>query len=99
MVCGGGRAGPAIRWHDKAITRAGWPWLPPEHRAAHLVDVAGAHLAADDPAAAGRALVTAGRLAPAEMDRPVARGVLTRVVRCPNAAPTVTQLSTALGVA
>ncbi|SCL15004.1 helix-turn-helix domain-containing protein [Micromonospora inyonensis] len=89
----------AVAWHEKATTQYGWQCLPVEHRAGHLVDAARAYLQADDPAAAGRALVDAGRLAPAEMDRPAARDVLARVVRCPDVPPTVTRLATTLGVA
>ncbi|MFI6819699.1 helix-turn-helix domain-containing protein [Micromonospora sp. NPDC050187] len=89
----------AVAWHEKATARDGWRCLPPEHRAGHLVDAARAYLQADDPAAAGRVLVDAGRLAPAEVDRPAARDVMTRVVRCPDMPPAVTRLATTLGVA
>ncbi|WP_240741998.1 helix-turn-helix domain-containing protein [Micromonospora zingiberis] len=39
-----GDAHAAIVWHEKATARAGWRWLPAEHRAAHLLDVARAYL-------------------------------------------------------
>ena len=54
--------------------RDAWRWLPAEHRAAHLLDAARAYLQADDPINAGRVLVDADRIAPAEIrHRPAAR--------------------------
>lgn len=89
----------AVAWHEKAITRDGWRWLPAEHRAAHLLDAARAYLHADDPVNAGRVLMEADRIAPAEIrHRPAGRDVLAQVARDPDAPATVTQLADMLGV-
>ncbi|MFB9546126.1 XRE family transcriptional regulator, partial [Micromonospora sagamiensis] len=90
----------AVAWHEKTTGREGWRWLPPEHRAGHLIDAARAYLQTDDAANAGRMLVDAERVAPAEIrHRPAAREVLARVARDPDAPATVTQLALTLGVA
>ncbi|WBB71987.1 helix-turn-helix domain-containing protein [Micromonospora sp. WMMD1128] len=89
----------ALAWHEKATARAGWRWLPAEHRAAHLLDVARAHLHAGDPGHAARALTEAERTAPAEIThRPVARDIVAEIARDPRAPTTITQLATTLGV-
>ncbi|MFI2711231.1 helix-turn-helix domain-containing protein [Micromonospora sp. NPDC018662] len=80
----------AIAWHEKATARAGWRWLPAEHRAAHLLDVARAYLHAGDAGNAARVLVEAERTAPAEIThRPVARDILAEVARDPRAPTTI----------
>ncbi|WP_320068982.1 hypothetical protein [Micromonospora sp. RTGN7] len=89
----------AVAWHEKTIKRDAWRWLPVEHRAAHLLDAARAYLQAGDPANAGRALVDADRMAPAEVrHRPAARDVLAQVARDPHAPATIIALAAALGV-
>ncbi|MFE0590113.1 hypothetical protein [Micromonospora echinospora] len=94
-----GDAREAVAWHEKTIQRDGWRWLPVEHRAAHLVDAARAYLEVGDPVNAGRVLVDAERIAPAEVrHRPTARDVLAQVARDPDAPATVTQLADTLGV-
>ncbi|SCL23886.1 Transcriptional regulator, contains XRE-family HTH domain [Micromonospora nigra] len=94
-----GDAGDAVAWHEKAVGRDGWRWLPAEHRAAHLLDAARAHLQADDPAGAARMVLDADRTAPAEVrHRPAAREVLARVARHPDAPATIVPLAAALGV-
>ncbi|MFI6820613.1 helix-turn-helix domain-containing protein [Micromonospora sp. NPDC050187] len=94
-----GDASEAVTWHEKAIQRDGWRWLPVEHRAAHLIDAAHAYLQVGDPVNAGRVLVDAERTAPAEIrHRPAARDVLAQVTRNPDAPATVTQLADTLGV-
>ncbi|MGC4804498.1 helix-turn-helix domain-containing protein [Micromonospora sp. DT233] len=94
-----GDANDAVTWHEKATTRDAWRWLPVEHRAAHLLDATRAYLQTGDPANAGRALVDAERLAPAEIrHRPAAHEVLAQVARDPRAPATVIRLATALGV-
>ncbi|MFF5215947.1 helix-turn-helix domain-containing protein [Micromonospora sp. NPDC000442] len=94
-----GDARAAIAWHEKASRRPGWRWLPPEHRAAHLLDVARAYLHADDATTAARVLVEAERTAPAEIrDRPAGRELLTEIARDACAPSTITQLAVALGV-
>ncbi|GAB3841242.1 hypothetical protein GCM10029963_11910 [Micromonospora andamanensis] len=71
----------------------------PEHRAAHLLDVARAYLHADDATSAARALIEAERTAPAEIrHRPAARGVLAEIARDPRAPTRVTRLAVSLGV-
>ncbi|WP_329008445.1 helix-turn-helix domain-containing protein [Micromonospora rifamycinica] len=94
-----GEAREATARHEKAITRDGWQWLPAEHRAAYLIDVARAYLHADDPANAGRVLMEANRIAPAEIrDRPASRDVLAQVARDVAAPTTLIHLAAALGV-
>ncbi|WP_232234132.1 hypothetical protein [Micromonospora chokoriensis] len=89
----------AIRWHEEVIGRDGWRWLPVEHRAAHLIDVARAYLQTNDPTNAARVLLRADRIAPAEIrHRPAARDVVAQVVRDPDAPPTIHRLAVALGI-
>ncbi|WP_199199821.1 helix-turn-helix domain-containing protein [Micromonospora sp. RP3T] len=92
-----GDVGAAAAWHRRAVDSDGWRWLPVEHRAAHLVDAARGRLLADDPAGAGRLLVAADRIAPGEVRcRPVARDLLARVARSPDAPATVLPLAAVL---
>ncbi|MGC4814067.1 helix-turn-helix domain-containing protein [Micromonospora sp. DT228] len=94
-----GDAGEAVAWHEKVTKRDAWRWLPVEHRAAHLVDAARAYLQGGDPVSAGRALVDAERMAPAEVrHRPAVREVLAQVARDPHAPGTIIQLAVTLGV-
>ncbi|OZV80248.1 XRE family transcriptional regulator [Micromonospora echinospora] len=94
-----GDAEEAVAWHEKAITRDGWRWLPAEHRAAHLIDAARAYQYADDPINAGRVLMEADRIAPAEIrHRPAGRDILAQVARDPAAPTTLIQLAATLGV-
>ncbi|WP_405429612.1 helix-turn-helix domain-containing protein [Micromonospora sp. NBC_00617] len=89
----------AVARHQEAIGRDGWRWLPVEHRAAHLIDAARAHLQADDPANAARLLLRANSIAPAEIrHRPSARDVVAQAARDPHAPPTIAQLAINLGV-
>ncbi|MFC8849890.1 MULTISPECIES: helix-turn-helix domain-containing protein [unclassified Micromonospora] len=94
-----GAARDAVAWHEKAVRRNAWRWLPPEHRAAHLLDAARAYLRTADPRGAGRALLDAERTAPAELrHRPAARQVIAQVTRAPHAPATLVQLALSLGV-
>ncbi|SCL35151.1 Transcriptional regulator, contains XRE-family HTH domain [Micromonospora pallida] len=94
-----GDARDAVAWHEKAIQRYGWRYLPVEHRAAHLLDAARAYLQVGDPVAAGRVLVDAERIAPAEVrHRPAGRDALAQAARELDAPATLTQLADALGV-
>jgi tetratricopeptide (TPR) repeat protein len=94
-----GAARDAVAWHERAVRRNAWRWLPPEHRAAHLLDAARAYLRTDDPRAAGRALLDAERTAPAELrHRPAARQVIAQATRAPHAPATLVQLALALGL-
>ncbi|WP_433317346.1 helix-turn-helix domain-containing protein [Micromonospora sp. CA-269861] len=89
----------AIAWHEKATARGGWRWLPAEHRAAHLLDVARAYLQAGDTGSAARVLTEVERTAPAEIRcRPAARDVVAEVARHPRAPATIAQLAATLGV-
>ncbi|MGC5031372.1 helix-turn-helix domain-containing protein [Micromonospora sp. DT229] len=94
-----GTTDAAIARHEEAIGRDGWRWLPPEHRAAHLIDVARAYLQDADPVGAGRVLLEADRIAPAEVrHRPAARQVLADTLRHPDAPVTILALAATLGV-
>jgi len=94
-----GEGSSAVAWYETASARDGWRWLPPGERAGHLIEVARAYLQIDAPARAGRAVVDAERLAPAEVrDRPAARDVLARVVRCRDAPDAAVRLAVSLGV-
>ncbi|MFY1668824.1 helix-turn-helix domain-containing protein [Plantactinospora sp. WMMB334] len=94
-----GNSQQAISTHQHATTGAGWPRLSAEHRAAHLIDIVRAHLDAGDPQAAGRALVIADRIAPAETrTRPAARAALTAVLRTGPAPADVTRLAATIGL-
>ncbi|MGW0434079.1 helix-turn-helix domain-containing protein [Micromonospora sp. NPDC003197] len=90
----------AITTHQYATSSNTWPRLPAEHRAAHLIDITHAHLDLGNPRAAGRALVTADRIAPAETRiRPAARTALTAVLRTGSTSADVTRLATTIGLA
>ncbi|MDG4797952.1 helix-turn-helix domain-containing protein [Micromonospora sp. WMMD1082] len=89
----------AIARHEQAIGRDGWRWLPPEHRAAHLIDTSRAYLQHADPVNAARVLLEADRTAPAELrHRPAARSVLADTLRHPDAPATIVALAAMLGV-
>ncbi|RZT80961.1 transcriptional regulator with XRE-family HTH domain [Micromonospora violae] len=89
----------AVAWHEEAVGRDGWRWLPVEYRAAHLIDAARAYLQTNDPANAARVLLRAERTAPAEVrHRPAAREVVAQVARDPDAPATITQLAVNLGI-
>ncbi|MFI2709379.1 hypothetical protein ACH495_04520 [Micromonospora sp. NPDC018662] len=94
-----GDAEEAVTRHEGVITRDGWRWLAAEHRAAYLIDVARAYLHAGDAVGAGRILVEADRVAPAEIrHRPGGRDVLAEVARDLRAPATLIHLAAALGV-
>lgn len=89
----------AVRRHETATRRHTWQELPAEYRAAYLVDAARAHLDAGDLAGAGRWLVEADSVAPAEIRwRPSARTVVAEVARCGPQVAGVARLATALGL-
>ncbi|MEW2444584.1 helix-turn-helix domain-containing protein [Micromonospora marina] len=89
----------AVTRHEMVIEREGWPWLPLERRAAHLVDVAHAHLQIGDVTGAGRALMQVGVLAPAEIRlRPGVRRLLVAVARHPDAPAAVIDFTTGIGL-
>ena len=89
----------AILRHVHAIRSEGWRRLPPEHRAAHLIDAARFYLDTGQHSRAGRVLLHADTVAPAEVrNRPVARTLLTDIIRGGPAAADVARLATALGL-
>ncbi|MDG4770201.1 helix-turn-helix domain-containing protein [Solwaraspora sp. WMMD792] len=94
-----GDARQAVRRHEAAAGRQAWRGLPAEHRAAYLVDAARAYLDVGDFAAAGRWLVEADRVVPAEIRcRPSARTVVAEIARCGPDTAGVARLATALGL-
>ncbi|WP_255700003.1 helix-turn-helix domain-containing protein [Micromonospora sp. NBRC 110038] len=89
----------AVTIHGYATSGDSWHQLPAEHRAAHLIDIARAHLDLGDPRAAGRALIAADQIAPAEArTRPVARAALTAIVRTGLTAADVARLAATVGL-
>ncbi|WP_320067355.1 XRE family transcriptional regulator [Micromonospora sp. RTGN7] len=85
--------------HKHTANGDAWNRLPAEHRAAHLIDIARIHLDSGNPRAAGRALVTADRIAAAETRiRPAARAVLTALLRDGPADADVTRLAAIIGL-
>ncbi|MFI5924931.1 hypothetical protein ACIA3K_03005 [Micromonospora sp. NPDC051543] len=89
----------AVLRHRRAIGANGWQLLPAEHRAAHLIDIARAHLNFGDAGAAGQALANADRIAPAETrTRPVAREALTAALRAGRTTADVARLAAAIGL-
>ncbi|MER7166462.1 helix-turn-helix domain-containing protein [Micromonospora sp. NPDC000207] len=76
----------AVELHEALTTRPGWRGLPIEHRAACLLDAAGAYLGNGDPRGASRVLLDADRLAPTEVRiRPAGRAVLAEALTRSNA--------------
>ncbi|MFC8845517.1 MULTISPECIES: helix-turn-helix domain-containing protein [unclassified Micromonospora] len=89
----------AVTLHRRATTDDGWHRIPAEHRAAHLIDITRAHLDLGDHHAAGRALVTADDIAPAETRaRSAARTALTAVLRAGHTPADLTRLATTIGL-
>ncbi|WP_050777883.1 hypothetical protein [Micromonospora sp. ATCC 39149] len=79
VLLGDGRR--AVGLHEALVGGPAWRRLPIEHRAAHLVDVAGAYVRTDNVAGAGGALLHADRLVPAEVRiRPAGRAALAEVL-------------------
>ncbi|MEU7996424.1 helix-turn-helix transcriptional regulator [Micromonospora sp. NPDC049060] len=85
--------------HERLVAGGQWRWLPPEHRAAYLLDVARAQALAGDVPRAGRALLDAERTARGEVhDRPAVRDLVAAVARSPAAPPDLTRLAATLRV-
>ncbi|MCX4471942.1 helix-turn-helix transcriptional regulator [Micromonospora sp. NBC_01655] len=94
-----GAGDEAVARHEKVVGSDDWRRLPAEHRAAYLLDAARAYLQVGDPLAAGRALVDTERIAPAEVRlRPVARTLITDLLRGGPVPADVARLATALGI-
>ncbi|WBB81597.1 helix-turn-helix domain-containing protein [Micromonospora sp. WMMD882] len=94
-----GDVGAATVRHERLVTGDGWRWLPPEHQAAYLLDVAGAYVLVGDGRRAGRAVLDAERTARGEVhDRPAARDLVAVVARSADAPPDLIRLATTLRV-
>lgn len=94
-----GELAEAVTRHELVIRRDGWRRLPAEYRGAYLVDAARAYLLAGDPAGAGRMLVAADGVAPAEVRaRPSTRTLLGELARCRPVPPGVARLATFVGL-
>ncbi|MFG2062795.1 helix-turn-helix domain-containing protein [Micromonospora sp. NPDC048871] len=94
-----GDTAEAVLRHEHVIRSSGWSRLPPEHRAAHLVDAARMYLDAGQHLRAGQVLLAADRIAPAEVrSRPVARTLLAEIIRGGPAAADVARLATVVGL-
>ncbi|WP_431977251.1 helix-turn-helix domain-containing protein [Micromonospora haikouensis] len=94
-----GEARAAVARHEQMVRRDAWRLLPAEYRAAYLVDAARAYLRVGDPGGAGRVLVDADGVAPAEVRcRPVARTVLAEVASARPAPAGVARLATLVGL-
>ncbi|OZV75179.1 hypothetical protein CA850_29060 [Micromonospora echinospora] len=89
----------AVVLHQRATGGDAWQRLPAEHRAAHLIDVTRAYLDLGDHHAAGRALLAADQIAPAEVRlRPAAHTALTAVLRAGPTPADVTRLAATIGL-
>ncbi|KXK60841.1 hypothetical protein AWW66_16740 [Micromonospora rosaria] len=88
----------ALDRYERARAGDGWRRLPAEHRAAYLLDVARGCLRTGDVLAAGRLLLDAERTAPTEVrNRPVARDLVTDLVRAGSASAALIRLAADLG--
>ncbi|GIJ28789.1 hypothetical protein Vqi01_39510 [Micromonospora qiuiae] len=89
----------AIHHHQHAIRSDGFRRLPPEHRAAHLIDATRMHLDTGNPTQAGQALLHADTIAPAEVrSRPAARTLLAEIIQRGPAPADVARLAAILGL-
>ncbi|MFI6819941.1 helix-turn-helix domain-containing protein [Micromonospora sp. NPDC050187] len=94
-----GDAPAATARHERLTAGGGWRWLPTEHRAAYLLDVARAYVLAGDLRRAGRALLDAERTARSEVhDRPAVRDLVAVVARSAAAPADLARLAAALQV-
>ncbi|WP_326554003.1 helix-turn-helix domain-containing protein [Micromonospora sp. NBC_01813] len=89
----------AITHHQCATASHGWRELPAEHRAAHLIDITRAYLDIGDHRAAGRAMVAADQIAPAETrTRPIGHTALAAVLRAGPTPADVARLAATVGL-
>ncbi|MEU8372750.1 MULTISPECIES: helix-turn-helix transcriptional regulator [unclassified Micromonospora] len=94
-----GDGGEAVYRHEQVVRREGWQLLPAEYRAAYLVDAARAYLQVGDLFGAGRVLVDADGIAPAEVRcRPAARAVIAEIARGRPTVAGVARLATLVGL-
>ncbi|WP_229397983.1 helix-turn-helix domain-containing protein [Micromonospora okii] len=85
--------------HERLVAGDGWRWLPTEHRAAYLLDVARAYALAGDMLRAGRAVLEAERTARGEVhDRPAVRDLVAAVARSDATPPGLLRLAATLHV-
>lgn len=95
-----GDVSTATARHERLVVGEEWRWLPPEHRAAYLLDVARAYALTGDMLRAGRTLLDAERTAHSEVhDRAAVRRLVAVVWRSADAPAGIVQLATTLGVA
>ncbi|WP_320069666.1 XRE family transcriptional regulator [Micromonospora sp. RTGN7] len=86
--------------HQQLVAGDEWRWLPPEHRAAYLLDVARAYAQTGDMLRAGRTVLEAERTARGEVhDRPAVRELVAVVARSAAAPAGVARLAAVLRVA
>ncbi|MFE9194114.1 helix-turn-helix domain-containing protein [Micromonospora sp. NPDC007208] len=85
--------------HERLVAGDEWRCLPPEHRAAYLLDVARGYALAGDVYRAGRAVLDAERTARSEVhDRPAVRKLVAVVWRSADAPAGLAQLAATLRV-
>ncbi|SCE70897.1 Transcriptional regulator, contains XRE-family HTH domain [Micromonospora coriariae] len=83
--------------HERLVAGDEWRWLPPEHRAAYLLDVARAYALAGDMRRAGQTVLDAERTARSEVhDRPAVRKLVAVVWRSADAPSGLAQLAATL---
>ncbi|WP_422756886.1 hypothetical protein [Micromonospora sp. WMMD708] len=84
--------------HERLVAGDEWRWLPPEHRAAYLLDAARAYVLDGNLLRAGRAVLEAERTVRNEVhDRPAVRPLVAVVARS-AAPPALTRLAATLHV-
>ncbi|XXG10083.1 helix-turn-helix domain-containing protein [Micromonospora sp. SH-82] len=94
-----GHVAAATVRHERLLAAEGWRWLPPEHRAAYLLDAARAYTLAGDMFRAGRTLLEAERTARSEVhDRPAVRDLVAVVARAATAPAGLARLAADLHV-
>ncbi|MEU5908122.1 helix-turn-helix domain-containing protein [Micromonospora sp. NPDC047467] len=94
----GGVAAATVR-HERLVVTDEWRWLPPEHRAAYLLDVARAYALVGDMLRAGRTLLEAERTAHGEVhDRPATRKLVAVAWRSADAPAGLAHLAATLRV-
>ncbi|MFF3866435.1 helix-turn-helix domain-containing protein [Micromonospora sp. NPDC001898] len=94
-----GDVAAATARHERLTAGDEWRWLPPEHRAAYLVDAARTYAQTGDMLRAGRALLDAERTAHGEVhDRPPVRDLVAVVARSVAAPSGLVRLAATLHV-
>ncbi|WP_189045300.1 helix-turn-helix domain-containing protein [Micromonospora sonchi] len=85
--------------HERLLAGESWRWLPPEHRAGYLLDVARVYASTGEMFRAGRTLLEAEGTARSEVhDRPAARDLVAALMAGSTTAPAaLTRLAATLG--